>query len=377
MNKTECFLAVKNYIRIISHYLNQEDSSNFLFDDYLHLPFFFEISKRHSLTALFYKAFEYAEARQNEDFLRNLEQFYLSNVRKTILFDKERKALYEALRKNEINFLPLKGIVLKDYYPDQCVREFADNDILFDDRKAPIIKRFFVERGYIVESYKKTGHDVYIKKPFYNFEMHRSLFSITTEKEIIVDYFKDYLFKAPLIDNYEHCLNKEDFFIYFIAHSHNHYSHSGCGLRTLIDIFLYLKKENLDFTYVNRELNKIGLLDFCNKIVELSCAIFNNENLSDELEEMFLFIVSSGTYGTLEHAVNKGIEEKGKFGYLMSKLFPPYIYYKRNYPWAYYSFLLIPLAWAHRLAMIFFKHPKKASNEIKTMIRYNSSKTKE
>ena len=364
---------VYQYIKLISLYLNKKEASDFVLDKD-NLSFFVKLSKHHSLTALFYKAVLSSKAQIEEKHLNKLEEYYLLNARKVALFDKERKALYQYLNENEIDFLPLKGIIIKDYYPDQNTREFADNDILFDDQKTELIKRFFVKQGYEVEYYKKSNHDVYQKKPVLNFEMHRALFGETGDNEKVVNYFKDYLTTSPIKEGKEHYLSKEDFYIYFTAHSYKHFHVSGCGIRTLIDYYLYLKKEQLDFNYINQELTKLDLLDFSNKISSLSLKVFDQEPLTNEEEEMLLFIASSGTYGTLEHAVSKGIKEKGKFGYFISRIFPPLSFYKSAYPWAYKSKVLIPIAWLCRLFRIIFKNPKRAVNEIKTINKSQEEK---
>ena len=182
---------------------------------------------------------------------------------------------------------------------------------------------------------------------------------LLTEKE--QEYFKDYLNNSPKKDEYEHYLTNENFYIYFLAHSYKHYHVSGCGIRTLIDIYLYLKNNDLDFDYINKELIKLDLLDFSNDIKSLSFKLFDNQELNEKEKDMLLFIASSGTYGTLEHSVDKGVKEKGKFGYMMKRIFPPYSFYKSAYPWAYYSFILIPIAWLCRFFRILFKNPKKKS----------------
>ena len=69
-----------------------------------------------------------------------------------------------------------KGIVIKDCYFDENTREFADNDILFDEKKDELVKEYFVNKKYEIEIYRRSNHDVYLKKPFFNFEMHRALF---------------------------------------------------------------------------------------------------------------------------------------------------------------------------------------------------------
>ena len=360
---------IYEYLKLISLYLNKKEAKDFVIDQEK-FSFFYKISKYHSLRALLYQALDNTKASAPENLLSKAEQDYLLNVRKTLSFEEERKVLFNYLNEHSIDYLPLKGIILKDYYPDQFTREFADNDILFDEKKDKLVKEFFVKRDYQVEAFRKSNHDVFQKKPFFNFEMHRALFGETDDNAKIVKYFNGYLNKSLIRENKEHYLSDEDFYIYFTAHSYKHYHHSGCGIRTLIDYYLYLKKTNLDFDYINKELEKLDLVDFSNQIRAISKKVFDDEPLNYEEEQVLLYIASSGTYGTLEHSVAKGVKEKGKLGYFMERAFPPYRFYKNAYPWAYKVPILIPFAWLGRFFRIIFKNPKRAKNELKTIQKY-------
>ena len=360
---------IYEYLHLISLYLNKKEAEDLSMDKE-RFAFFYKISKYHSLRALFYQVLSNTKVNVDKEWFSKVEQDYLLNVRKSVSFAEERKALYQFLNEQDIDFLPLKGIIIKDYYPDEYVREFADNDILFDENKDKLIKEYFVNRGFEVELFRKSNHDVYQKKPFFNFEMHRALFGETGDNAKILKYFKDYLDKAPIRENKEHYLSDEDFYIYFTAHSYKHYHNSGCGIRTLIDYYLYLKKSNLDFDYINKELERLDLVDFSNQMRSISKKVFEEEELNDEEEQVLLYIASSGTYGTLEHSVAKGVKEKGKFGYFMQRVFPPRLFYKYTYPWAYKCPILIPFAWLARFFRIVFKNPKKAKNELKTLQKY-------
>ena len=67
--------------------------------------------------------------------------------------------------------------------------------------------------------------------------MHRYLFGETVDSELIIKYFENYIKTSPIKEEFEHYLTPEDFYIYFTAHTYKHYSHSGCGLRTLVDYY--------------------------------------------------------------------------------------------------------------------------------------------
>lgn len=375
MEKEKFTLYVHNYIKLISLYLNKKEASDFVIDKD-NLSFFVRFSKYHSLSAFLFKAIEKTKVQFNKEYIHKLEEPYFLNLRKVASFKKEREELYRYLNDNNIDFLPLKGIVIKDYYYDENTREFADHDILFEPSKDDLVKKYFVERGYEIEIYRRSNHDVYLKDPFFNFEMHRALFGETGDNENIVKYFNDYLSKAQVKDNKERVLSKEDFYIYFTAHSYKHYHVSGCGIRTLIDYYFYLKNNELDFDYINKELEKIDLLDFSNQIKNLAIKVFSEEALNEQEEEMLLYIASSGTYGTIEHSVAKGVKEKGKFRYFMSRVFPPYRFYKSAYPWAYKYPILIPFAWLARFFRVIFKSRKRMNSELKTLKEYKEEDNK-
>ena len=375
MEKSAFLDNVHQYIKLLSLYLNKKEASDLKYDE-KQLSFFEKLSGRHSLKVIYYVALKETKADVNQDYLNKLEQNYLFNVRKVAFFEKERKDLYQYLNDNKIDFLPLKGLVLANYYPDPYIREFADNDILFLDSKSNMVKAFFSKRGYQVEAYKKSNHDVYLKKPVLNFEMHRALFGESVSDTDFVPYFENYLMTSPIKEGKEHYLKDEDFYIYFTAHTYKHYNHSGCGLRTLVDYYVFLKKHELDFEYINQELNKLDIYKFSNLISKLAEIVFSGKELGpDDLEALY-FICLSGTYGTLQNGVNRGVEKKGKFGYFMSRIFPPMSFYKSYYPWAYKTKVLIPIAWIIRFFRILFNNPKKATTELKMIGKSKKQKKK-
>ena len=378
MDKELYLKNLKDYLHLISLYLNKKEEPSFKIDE-SNFPFFLKLSKHHSLTALFYKVVKDTKVDIKEEYLKVLEPYYFANVQKHVLFAKERKELIDYLYLNGITYLQLKGLVLKDYYPDPYTREFADNDIYFEGNDE-VVKKFFADRGYEVEIFRKSNHDVYLKKPCLNFEMHRALFGETGDNEKIVKYFKHPNIRLVNPLAAEAYFPLDDFYVYFTAHSYKHFHSAGCGIRTLIDFYLFLKKndenELLNFKYINKQLEKMDLVDFSNQISTLSIKVFDEKELSNEEMETLLFIASSGTYGTLENRVNKGIKQKGKFKYFMSRIFPPYRFYKSAYPWAYKVPILIPIAWLCRFFRILFKDPKRATTEIKTIANSKEEKEK-
>ena len=311
------------------------------------------LSKSNNILIVSYLALKNDDVVFPDQVEKNLNLYYTQNFRKTALFEEERKVLYKYMNERQISFLPLKGILINTLYPDYGTREFADNDILFDQKHKKEIKEFFVNRGYEVESYGKYVHDTYLKKPVYNFEMHRILFQDTSRNKtmkVFENYYKDFLEHALVKDGYERKVSDEDFFLYFLCHFYKHYSNGGAGIRTLLDIRIYLiKHPDMDRNYLNQEYKKMNIQSFVDSILSLIDHLFLGKELSKEEKDILVSMVDSGTYGNIETNVKNNMKKKTKTQYILSRIFPPLSFYKSTYPIAYYSIIGIPFVFLYRL----------------------------
>ena len=295
-----------------------------------------KISKKHKISGLVAKSLESVD---NTGYWVKIKN---SCIKRTILFDAERKKLYKFMDDNKIWYLPLKGIIITNYYPEYGIREFTDNDILFDKKYAEMIRDYFVSQNYEVKMFNKENHDVYHKEPIYNFEMHTSLFNEISGK-VQNEYYKNIFDKVIKREGkYEVSLNDNDFYVYFMAHAVKHYSRNGTGLRTLVDIYILLKKLNLDWQYVKCELDKMDLLDKANELKELAIALFDGLPLTEEQELLFDKICQMGVYGTYKTRIDNELSKKNKQSYLMERLFMPIESIKLAYPVVYRHKILLP-----------------------------------
>ena len=302
-------------------------------------------------------------------------------VRKVLLFDAERKKLCAWMDSEHIWYLPLKGIILKDYYPSVGMRQMSDNDILFDADAWERVEKHMLSEGYEAESVGKGNHDVYQKAPVYNFEMHRSLYG-KGHDERWVEYYSD-IKNRLLSDQPEgscgYHMSDEDFYIYITSHAYKHYSGSGTGIRTLLDFYAYLsaKEESLDFDYIWTECKKLGIDDFeqhnrilCRKVFAPQQTYnrdsFEQSLAADELE-MLQYYLSSGVYGTFDRMVanrmekQKKTDERGKLSkltYYRHRVFPGMELYE-NYPLLVKHRFLIPAYWFYRIVRMLFSKKRR------------------
>lgn len=359
------------------------------------------IAKKHNLVSIMAQAMEKLGFESDSDIWKRWLKEKNQLIYKSVLMDVEREAIQDFFEKNNIWYMLLKGMVIRKYYPAPELREMADNDILFDNKYSKEVYEFMTARGYKCDDYNKGYHDEYLKPPAYNFEMHRQLVS-SKERPKWYEYYKDV--KSILIkdtnENRETAANSEsnntsnqfyfsdnDFYVYFIVHTYKHFLNSGMGLRTVLDVYLYVSnlQEKLDFDYIEEQLKKLDAYDFEQTFRSIAFKMFD-ENLEDRKwwdlfdvkeQEMLSYVLDAGTYGNLENSVahkmgyTKGEKKKtsDKAKYIFRRLFPSMDTIEEFFPFFYKHKWAIPFLYIYRIGKIPFTRRKKVAGELKEVFK--------
>lgn len=291
-----------------------------------------------------------------EKLLNNLRYWIQNSIFTTLAQVTELNKLVNAFEKAGIKNQPMKGSYLKFMYPSPEMREMSDIDILVDDTKMSEAGKIMNELGYtLVQSIKH--HDIYSKKPFLLVEVHRAMYDKTVDGNQY-DYFKNFE-KAVLEEGKKYTYNfgKEDFYVYMLAHMAKHFYVMGCGIRNLVDVYIFLEKygKELDRVYLKKELKRCGIYDFTMNVEKLTGIWLKGEKSDPFYDDLFQYMVDCGIYGKDENGIwHKFAEEKleGK-KVTRGKLkrwyyFPPLFYMAEYYPWLEKFPFLLPFAWLIR-----------------------------
>jgi len=309
----------------------------------------------------------------------NFTQALGNAIKKNGTLDIEMKKLINQLEKNGIWYMPLKGSVLKDYYPQFGMRQMSDIDILFDRNHAEEVKTIMENAGYEIMEFGVGHHDIYYKKPVCNIEMHWELFG-TYEDNRMNEYYKntkDRLLKDKN-NSYGYHFSNEDFYLFMTAHEYKHFYWLGTGLRSVLDVYVFLKKfaDTLNMDYIECELKKMGIYDFEKQIRELAFNLYGENRVTEESMEMYNSLVFSGVYGSIENQVKRILKDEGDEGvvgkvkYIMHRLFPPKYILKQYYPKFFENKLLLPLLPFYRLYKMLTFRKENVKEEVKTLIKY-------
>ena len=322
----------------------------------------FNLAFIHQMTAITAASLESAGIRE----LR-FAQERMKTIRKILIMDSERKSILTAFENAQIWYMPLKGVILKDYYPQPGMREMCDNDILFDASRAKDVKAIMESLGFSTVHYGRRHQDDYQKPPVSNFEMHRML--VLPTNHVLTAYYEDIDDRLLSVKGYERRFSNEDFYIYMIVHEYKHFIWRGTGLRSLLDTYVFLHRfqDTLDFDYIRGEMQKIGMEAFEEKNRVLAMTIFQPdadlEMLSEEQKKQLEKYVVSGAYGNKVLQIQKDVEKWGKLGYILRRVFIPMKTVKTAFPYFYEHKLLLPLLPIYRLIL----GSKNARYEIKML----------
>jgi len=343
----------------------------------LQLPEVYQAARAHMLSACVAVALE-AAGRADE----NSAQAIFTAVRRSAIYASAREAVTKRLEEAGIWYVPLKGILISADYPKPFMREMADHDYLYDASRAQDVKAIMEDLGFSAESVGITNHDVYVKPPFLCFEMHTALFG-PWHRQSIFDYYKDVearLLPGPGVSRH---FSPEDLYIYLTAHEYKHFIGDGAGLRSLLDTCVFLKShKDLDFDYIARETEKLGIADFERSSRELAQKVFRGTALLEREKKMLEFICGSGVFGTptqhFEHIVGDyGSGLKGKLRYFSHRLILKRSSIREKYPFIYRHRVLYPFFCVYRIGDALIKKRKAVFAELRALCRIRDRKKEE
>ncbi len=314
----------KNIMAIIKAYLqNKEFSQNI---DSEQLAAVYKLLKRHDLAHILGVVLL-----RNSENREKYKDFAKAQFVAVMRYEKGKYAkeqIYNLFEESAIPFMPLKGAVLCNYYPEPWHRTSCDIDILVSPENVERAAKLLVEKLNF-QYQRKSEHDISLYSPN---GVHLELHYDFHEENISVE---DGWNSAALVDGnkYHYALTPEAFILHQVAHTAKHFKYGGCGIRFFIDLWILLHnmsydKEKLDVLLADKKLEQ-----FFEKSVRLTEVWFNDGQPDELTEKMSDYVMQSGIYGNDENRVIiDNVKIKSNFKYALSRVFQEYDVLKARYP---------------------------------------------
>lgn len=311
-----------------------------------------------------------------EEAKQRFRPIVMKSVMKTAMQVAEVKMLRQRFEEKKIPNQFMKGSCLKFVYPSPEMREMSDLDILIGEDGMEQAAEVLVNMGYeLTRSIKH--HDIFQKKPYMVVEAHRAMYDKSVDKSQY-EYFSTFS-KANKMDGYEYSyeFSNEDFYVYMMAHMAKHFFQTGCGVRHLVDIYIFKQKygATMDMAYTETELDRCGILTFTKHMEKLTEIWLNDEPSEALYDDLFDYMLGCGIYGKEENGMWSRFADEKKETISRSKMklwyiFPPLHYMAEDYAYLEKHHWLLPWAWFVRGINGILKHKgsgkRKMLDEIET-----------
>lgn len=272
-----------------------------------------------------------------------------------IYWDTQRESIFESLRQKlilaEVPHVFLKGIRMRQYYPEPALRTMCDIDVLVYTRDYEKIHQISLELGGEA-CYGDGNHKTYRFRNGVTVEFHPNLMHQAAFLGAGLNPGWQYV--KPDGENSTMELTPEGFYLNVLCHMGNHLVYGGIGIRFVLDIWVCRNRmtEQLDRGFVEGELERFGMLELALNIEKLAECWFGSGELTPELEELGEYIFTSGSYGNTEREILNAVSRTSggsSVAALWRRVFYPRKELEDRFPWCAGKPWLLPVAWLVRV----------------------------
>ena len=285
--------------------------------------------------------------------------------------------VFNKIIEENIPVIVLKGLVVRDFYPQPDQRTMSDADILVHKDDVEKVKKLLIEMGYIfLEDHKASHHIALVHHKYPVIEVHWNLFKRDGFSNDLEHYERLIWNRAIKVNVGEAevlSLSYEDLALHLCMHMAAHLAATGFGVRQLCDLVLLVEKrgEEIDWNSFIMKARMYGFEKFslimfllCKELFQMEISkelevksVNNKKYVSALIDEIF----ESGVHGKKEMAnqfatqVAFNFEDKdsnatlGAIKRYFRFIFPRIDDMSDKYSYAKKFKILAPIAWIHHL----------------------------
>ena len=351
------------------------------------------LSRKHKIEGLIYSALNKSRL------LENIDEDKVKDLKKEVFFTgvtqisnmSKLEIVFNEFSKENVPVIVLKGLVVREYYPQPEQRSMSDADIFVKAKDLNKSKKILIDLGYTEVDAEASHHIKYIKSGYPMIELHWHVMKrdgFSDELDLFEDDIWDRTIEVKVKGAKVLSLGYEDLALHLCMHMAAHLAASGFGVRQIVDLVLLVEKKGhlIDWTLFINKAEEFGFKKFIIIMFKI-CNILFSMDIPKEMavykiddEEMFESLISTifdgGVYGKKDMASNfanqvafnyKGKDSNATIGAIRRYfrfIFPSIETMSDKYSYARKIRILTPIAWIHHLFSGIFRKEYNFTDKI-------------
>lgn len=327
----------------------------------------YKLSKKHDIAPIIADAlYKNSFLSLDTDACRKFQDDQIKSVFRYENQNYELGRIKKLFEENEIQFIALKGSVIRDFYPEPWMRTSCDIDVLVKKDDIEKASSLLSETLKYKTDNNRSTHDVtFFSDGGVCLELH---FDLNESTFRIFEPLSNAWKYAHIKDGkkYEFELDREFFVFYHLVHMAKHFSIGGCGIKPFIDL-LILKQANF---YNEEKLLKLcstyKLKKFYIKVNDLLNVWFLGKGHTETTQYLEQYVITGGVYGSYSNRVFvKQSKSGGKVSFLLRRAFPSLTEIRNNFGNQNITFLQYPYYCAKRFSHLLSRDKReKVTHEV-------------
>ena len=312
-------------------------------------------------------------ARPPANVLAAWQENAMMTVMSQMMLVEQLHALLAAFESAGVKAIVLKGVALKQLYPQPDLRTMSDADLLVEEAAFEAGNGVMASQGYTLDE-REPGVNIYRGADGLRVELHARLFD-KTAYGFLSRLDEDAVFpvslagREPVYGGEAWVFPPKEHALFMLCHMAKHMITTGFGLRQTVDFILFAGHNDraMDWDAFWQAAGTLGLTRFAAALLALGGAYFSlpsggwangaPEVSRETAEGLLEDVLDAGVFGnrTEERRRSAAVvyraydAEDADTGRLRRAVFPSAATLKAPYLYARKHPVLLPVAWAHRL----------------------------
>lgn len=285
------------------------------------------------------------------------QEAYYKRMKYSAFQDMALEELIEAFTKAEIDCMPLKGSVIKNYYPSPDLRCMGDIDFLVREQNRQVVRDIMHSLGYEDDLLDDGQVDSFRRSKLEYIEVH---YDFSAKNHIMHEVFTiEWNNLQPTETEHLYQQTFEDLYFYNVGHYVKNMHNKGMGLRGIVDTYvLWNRLSDDEKASLTKRFDEIEILDFNSKLVKIAEMWFNDAEDDGTLDTVQEYLMVRLTYGdekTLRVLQTLYADQtSSNTEYVLKKVFPSANSLYARYNIQYKCFILIPFLWLRKIFGLVF-----------------------